>query len=138
MIQNTFSDNSSTYGGAVFAENVASVGTTRQSGLTFEKNLFQRNNASEFGGAVLILDSENLTILKDRYHANWASISEGGLALLNVTSGSLTKLQFEHNEAASVPHSLQIHDSPMITINNVQIANQDDSDCAINGNTVCP
>lgn len=136
---NIFEDNSSVIGGAVFGFNVSSVGSSRPSGLTFNKNHFRRNIATIVGGTAL-LSGENLSITKDHYNFNLGDDPgfAGGLAIFDFTSGSLSKVHFNHNDNDGVADSLRVDGSPSLTLSQIMVAGEDENDCLINGSSLCP
>ena len=131
--KNTLENNTGGEGGALLAFDIWSSNTS-SNGLVLYKNKYRNNHATENGGAVLISGGVNITVEKDHYDSNWADIAIGGLGVLNIRSGELTKLHFNQNGANTVPDSLYIEASPelLLNVNGLKFANETENDCVIN------
>lgn len=143
--KNTFLDNSADIaGGAVFAAQISSMApaTPTTNGLFFTKNHYVRNSAGVGGGAVIVglISSEerndNIVMDKEHYRFNTSSIA-GALGLAK-SSGTLSDLHFNHNDAGGNADSLFVDDmSPELELGKVRVAGEDANDCLINGNPDC-
>lgn len=135
--ENKFDDNVAGVGGAVFSYD---IGVKPTSGLTFNKNHYNRNSANLLGAVAILVSRSpngNVTMSKEHFNFNWAATSVGALGMQGV-SGRIDKLYFNHNDAGSDVDSLSIEVSPNLDIGNIQVAGEDGDDCLIEGNPACP
>jgi hypothetical protein len=144
--KNTFKKNSADFaGGAVVASQISSIApaTPTTNGLFFTENHYIRNSANVAYGAVVIGDpeseerNENIVMDKELYRFNTSPFI-GALGLAK-SSGTLSNLDFNHNDADGNVDSLFVDDmSPDLELRKVRVAGEDANDCLINGDANCP